>query len=78
VLDENTGINYMMQAFDLGKREHFFISWNRFMPLSLRQGDVICQKLEFYLHIYFAIFPVHPNNTTTAQGGPKNERLLLK
>jgi len=36
ILDENTGINYMMQAFDLGKREHLFISWNRFMPLSLR------------------------------------------
>ena len=32
------------------------------MPVSLRQSDVICQKLEFYLHIYFAIFPVHPNN----------------
>jgi len=36
VLDENTGINYMLNAFSLGKREHFFISWNRFMPLSLR------------------------------------------
>lgn len=42
VLDENTGINYMLNAFSLGKREHFFISWNRFMPLSLRQNDVIC------------------------------------
>ena len=73
VLDENTGINYMLNAFSLGKREHFFISWNRFMPVSLRQNDVICQKIEFYLHIYFAIFPVHPNNP---QGN--NEKELRK
>jgi len=43
------------------------------MPLSLRQGDVICQKLEFYLHIYFAIFPVHPNNPQ-----PSNDKELRK
>jgi len=33
LLDENTGINHMLNAFDLGKREHFFISWNRFTPI---------------------------------------------
>jgi hypothetical protein len=27
------------------------------MPVSLRQEDVICQKLEFYLRIYFAVYP---------------------
>lgn len=44
------------------------------MPLSLRQNDVICQKLEFYLHIYFAIFPVHPNNPQ----GANNQKELMK
>lgn len=35
---------------------------------------MICQKLEFYLHIYFAIFPVHPNNPQ----GVGNEKELRK
>ena len=33
LFDENTGISHMLNSFDLGKREHFFISWNRFVPL---------------------------------------------
>jgi hypothetical protein len=33
LFDENTGISHMQNAFDLGKREHFFISWGRFVPL---------------------------------------------
>ena len=47
----------MGQAFNTGKREHFFMLWNRNVPISLRQNDVITQKLEFYLHIYFAVYP---------------------
>mmetsp|Transcript_18586 Transcript_18586/g.28544 ORF Transcript_18586/g.28544 Transcript_18586/m.28544 type:complete len:204 (-) Transcript_18586:2490-3101(-) len=62
LLDENTGISHMLNAFDLGKREHFFISWNRFAPIQLRANDLKCQKLEFYLHIYFAIFPSLPDS----------------
>ena len=57
LFDENTGISHMLNAFDLGKRDHFFISWNRFAPIHLRTNDLKCQKLEFYLHIYFAIYP---------------------
>jgi glyceraldehyde-3-phosphate dehydrogenase/erythrose-4-phosphate dehydrogenase len=33
LFDENTGISHMLNSFDLGKREHFFISWNRFVPI---------------------------------------------
>ena len=33
LFDENTGISHMLNAFDLGKREHFFLSWNRFVPI---------------------------------------------
>lgn len=57
LFDENTGISHMLNAFDLGKREHFFISWNRFVPITLRANDLKCQKLEFYVHIYYAIYP---------------------
>lgn len=42
LFDENTGISHMLNAFDLGKREHFFISWNRFAPLHLRANDLKC------------------------------------
>lgn len=62
LFDENTGISHMLNSFDLGKREHFFISWNRFVPLQLRAGDLKCQKLEFYIHIYFAVYPALPGS----------------
>ena len=67
LFDENTGISHMINAFDLGKREHFFISWNRFAPLHLRANDLKCQKLEFYLHIYFAIYPALPESGQSAR-----------
>ena len=65
LFDENTGISHMLNAFDLGKREHFFISWNRFVPIGLRAQDIKCQKLEFYIHIYFAIYPALPDSGQT-------------
>lgn len=42
LFDENTGISHMLNAFDLGKREHFFVSWNRFVPLPQRANDLKC------------------------------------
>ena len=42
LFDENTGISHMLNSFDLGKREHFFVSWNRFAPLALRANDLKC------------------------------------
>lgn len=33
LFDENTGISHMLNSFDLGKREHFFVSWSRFVPI---------------------------------------------
>ena len=52
----------MINAFDQGKREHFFITWDRFVPMAKRANDLKCQKLEFYIHIYFAIYPSLPEN----------------
>lgn len=66
LFDENTGISHMLSAFDQGKREHFFISWNRFVPMGHRAHDLKCQKLEFYVHIYFAIYPALPENANRA------------
>ena len=57
VSDEQSCIQQMGQAFNSGKREHFFILWNRHVPILIRQEDIICQKLEFYLQIYFSVYP---------------------
>ena len=47
----------MGQAFNTGKREAFFNLWMRSVPLNVRQNDLISLKLEFYLRIYFAVYP---------------------
>ncbi len=47
----------MGQAFNTGKREAFFNLWQRSVPITVRQTDLIALKLEFYLHIYFAVYP---------------------
>jgi hypothetical protein len=57
VQDEQQAIQYMGQAFNTGKREAFFTLWHRSVPAHIRQNDLICMKLEFYLHIYFAVYP---------------------
>ena len=57
----------MGQAFNTGKREAFFNLWVRSVPLNVRQNDLICLKLEFYLRIYFAVYP-----SFMAQG-PQNQ-----
>jgi len=47
----------MGTAYNQGNRSKFFQLWNRFVPYVLRQNDIICQKLEFYLQIYFSVYP---------------------
>ena len=34
----------------------FFDLWEEHVPSSIRDGDPVAQKLEFYLHIHFAIY----------------------
>jgi hypothetical protein len=50
----------LLSLFDEGKRDEFLGAWRRFIPASLRRGDEVTIKLEFFLHLYFGIFPVHP------------------
>ena len=56
----------MGQAFNNGKREQFFTLWNRSVPVQVRQNDLIAMKLEFYLRIYFAVYP-----SFMSQGSPQ-------
>ncbi|KAM8790685.1 lisH domain-containing protein ARMC9 [Rhynchonycteris naso] len=57
-------------AFDTGDQKAFFRLWGEHIPSSIRDGDSLAQKLEFYLHIHFAIYPLKH-----AVGTPDKEEL---
>ncbi|XP_067596349.1 lisH domain-containing protein ARMC9 isoform X4 [Pseudorca crassidens] len=46
----------LLAAFDSGDQKVFFDLWEGHIPSSIRAGDSLAQKLEFYLHIHFAIY----------------------
>uniref|UniRef100_A0A8D2CYG4 LisH domain-containing protein ARMC9 n=1 Tax=Sciurus vulgaris TaxID=55149 RepID=A0A8D2CYG4_SCIVU len=46
----------LVAAFDGGDQKAFFDLWEEHVPNSIRDGDSLAQKLEFYLHIHFAIY----------------------
>lgn len=46
----------LIVAFDDGDQKVFFDLWEEHIPSSIRHGDALAQKLEFYLHIHFAIY----------------------
>ncbi|XP_078616903.1 lisH domain-containing protein ARMC9-like isoform X1 [Branchiostoma floridae x Branchiostoma japonicum] len=47
-----------LTLFDHGERCDFFVLWDQHIPSYVRKDDSVSQKLEFYLHIYFAIYPI--------------------
>ncbi|XP_068400339.1 lisH domain-containing protein ARMC9 isoform X3 [Eschrichtius robustus] len=49
-------IQDLLAAFDSGDQKVFFDLWEGHIPSSIRAGDSLAQKLEFYLHIHFAIY----------------------
>ncbi|KAM8953640.1 lisH domain-containing protein ARMC9 isoform 2-T2 [Pelodytes ibericus] len=48
----------LISAFEDGDRKVFFDLWEEHNPAETRNSDPLSQKLEFYLHIHFAIFPL--------------------
>ncbi|XP_063772629.1 lisH domain-containing protein ARMC9 isoform X3 [Pseudophryne corroboree] len=48
----------LLHAFEDGDRKAFFEQWEEHVPQEMRSSDPLAQKLEFYLHIHFAIFPL--------------------
>ncbi|KAL5017753.1 hypothetical protein ScPMuIL_005164 [Solemya velum] len=50
--------NELMKRFHEGKRNKYFTLWNESLPVTVRDGDSVSQKLEFYLNIYFAVYPI--------------------
>ena len=69
----------MLRALDAGEREEVLRLWDNFVPPVLRRTDKNAQKLEFYLNIFFAIFPLHPTNPKGAQpAGLTNSMRIFK
>ena len=52
----------MLRALDRGERDEVLKLWDNFVPPLVRRSDKNAQKLEFYLNIFFAIFPLHMTN----------------
>ncbi|XP_071508991.1 lisH domain-containing protein ARMC9-like [Diadema antillarum] len=48
----------LLALFKSGARHEFFLLWDENISESVRNNDAVCKKLEFYLSIYFAIFPI--------------------
>ena len=52
----------LTNCFETGNYQHFFKLWNSNIPEKTRKEDLECQKLEFNLHLHFAVFSL-VNNT---------------
>ncbi|XP_075794280.1 lisH domain-containing protein ARMC9 isoform X4 [Pelodiscus sinensis] len=46
----------LLTAFEDGNQKVFFELWEEHISSSLRDNEPLAQKLEFYLHIHFAIY----------------------
>nr|XP_048720608.1 lisH domain-containing protein ARMC9 isoform X6 [Caretta caretta] len=46
----------LLTAFEDGEQKVFFELWEEHISSSLRDNEPLAQKLEFYLHIHFAIY----------------------
>ncbi|XP_070560992.1 lisH domain-containing protein ARMC9-like isoform X4 [Ptychodera flava] len=54
----------ILSMFQLGARREFFKLWDDNIPDRIRNKDPVCKKLEFYVSIYFAIYPIRHAMTT--------------
>ena len=57
--DESGSMKNIMNALLQGKRDVFFKLWNRYVPVDIRENDINALKTEFYIQIYFTIYPIH-------------------
>uniref|UniRef100_A0A4W4FQ01 LisH domain-containing protein ARMC9 n=1 Tax=Electrophorus electricus TaxID=8005 RepID=A0A4W4FQ01_ELEEL len=48
----------LLSSFDDGDMKVFFELWAEHVPEDIRDNDPAVRKLEFYLHIHFAIYPL--------------------
>ncbi len=48
----------LLKTFSLGRKIDFFKIWNRIIPNHIRLREPPIQKIEFYIQVYFAIYPL--------------------
>ena len=46
-----------MRLFQNGQRLEFMALWTEHVPKKIRESDETAQKLEFYIYIYFFVYP---------------------
>mmetsp|Transcript_25630 Transcript_25630/g.71669 ORF Transcript_25630/g.71669 Transcript_25630/m.71669 type:complete len:917 (-) Transcript_25630:266-3016(-) len=77
--DRSKSPRRLLERFDAGRREEFFAIWERYIPAELLASDSDTAKLEFYLQIYFAVFPVLASNSQqTASSTKSREELTMR
>ena len=58
----------MFNYFERGMFAEFFAMWEKHLPEKIRNSDSVAQKLEFYLNIFFAIYPITHNQPVRIHG----------
>jgi hypothetical protein len=57
-----TNLESLLEShFSAGKKVEFFQIWNRMIPSHIKLRESNVEKVEFFLQIYFAIYPILPN-----------------
>jgi hypothetical protein len=57
-----TNLESLLEShFSAGKKAEFFLIWNRMIPSHIKLRESNIEKVEFFLQIYFAIYPILPN-----------------
>jgi hypothetical protein len=59
--NENNIETLLDTYFTTGKKNEFFKIWNRVIPSHIKLRDSSLEKVEFFLQIYFAVFPLLPH-----------------
>ncbi|NWU70920.1 ARMC9 protein, partial [Pterocles burchelli] len=48
----------LLAAFEDGEQDIFFQLWENHISSSVQDDELVAQKLEFHLHVHFAIYPL--------------------
>eukprot|EP00357_Protocruzia_adherens_P001238 CAMPEP_0115041492 /NCGR_PEP_ID=MMETSP0216-20121206/45553_1 /TAXON_ID=223996 /ORGANISM="Protocruzia adherens, Strain Boccale" /LENGTH=918 /DNA_ID=CAMNT_0002423127 /DNA_START=224 /DNA_END=2980 /DNA_ORIENTATION=- len=65
------GLSHLIQCFDMGDRERFFVGWRRYLPITVRSKETVTSKIEFYLQVYFSIYALTPSNKLPPSRDPQ-------
>ncbi|CAG9330157.1 unnamed protein product [Blepharisma stoltei] len=66
--EDSQALSLIIKSLDTGDKDSFFRLWSRFVPLNASKSTE-GQKLDFYAHVYFSVFPIHPLNRQKKDDG---------